>query len=108
MDLGKTYTQVSIATTSSTAAKVLLAGATGQIGRLHELVVTLSTTGTVQVLSGSVALTGKMGATGNAAIVIPWRPQIEGCLASSAGAALSINSTAATLAGYAIVSASTA
>lgn len=109
MELGRVYTTVSIVSTGAAATKVLAAGVAGQINRLHALHCTASTTGELQVLSAAVALTGKWRVPGAFPRVdIPFVPQIEGCLSSSVGAALNLNSTAAELNGYAVVSQSTA
>lgn len=109
MELGLVYTPVSQVSTGGPAVQELIAGAAGKINRLHALHVTLSTTGTLQVLSAAVALSGKILRPGaSPQIDIPFVPQVEGCLATTAGAALNINSTAAEINGYAIVSQSTA
>ena len=109
MELGTTYTTVSQISTGGAAAQTLIAGSAGKINRLHALHVTLSTTGKLEVLSGSNGISGQMIVPGaSPQINFPFVPQVEGCLATTAGAALIIDSTAAEINGYAVVSQSTA
>lgn len=110
MQLANTYTRVSFASTGAAVTRELVAASTsGGVNRLHALHCTASTTGTIQVLSDAVAVTGKWRVPGAfPRIDIPFVPQFEGVLSTSAGAALNLKSTGVELDGYAVVSTSTA
>lgn len=99
------YSQIAIDQTDGPTMTTLIEGAPGKVSRLRSLVISLASTGTIQLRSGSNALTGPMPLLGTAA----FRLSIQGpeardnCLASAPGEGL-VLVTSQKAFGFAIVS----
>ena len=111
MELGREYERVNITAAAGKYA-ALKAAATGQVVRIHELWLTVSTTDGARITSGTTSSTGAVsGRLYHSADPIHWPfvPQIAGRAASTSGGKLGIVSTGTgELGGYAVISQTTA
>jgi hypothetical protein len=115
MELCNNFQQVIIATTSSTAPRVLLAASTGQVPCLNALHMSMTGAASLVIQSettstgstGPVNLTGAMPAAANGQFDWELEKTVQGCLRGIRGGNLQLLSTGTTYRGYAIVSQTT-
>ena len=114
MELGQIFSRTTFTSTAGGGTRVLKAGTSGQVNRLHSLV--LTSTGGTFLLEGSTgsstgpgytALSGKFTLGSGQPLVIPFDARKAGALTCVSGSALNLVSTGIGVAGFAIVSQST-
>lgn len=114
MELGKSYSRVSISTSAGGTGELIAASGT-LVNRLHGLYVSPSTDALLKIESGSsvgstdvASLAGDIALVSRTPFTMPFIKVREGVLSSAAGKNLQVTSTAGTLGGWATVSQSTA